>query len=89
MAGAGQWQFGDRNHLGVQNGTERERQCSDSEQKRVFRRHRRCSMHVGCRVSRFGIDAADAPRNADYKTARALCSPRPEGVTEPILTSIN
>lgn len=35
--------------LGVQNGTERDRERSVSEQEQVFRRHRRQSMHVGRR----------------------------------------
>jgi hypothetical protein len=47
-------EFGTHADLGVQNGTERERECSDSEQERVFRRHRACSVHVGFRSGRCG-----------------------------------
>ncbi len=38
--GARQWQFGTHADLCVHNGTERERDCSDSVQRRVFRWHR-------------------------------------------------
>jgi hypothetical protein len=38
--GARQWQFGTHADLCVHNGTERERYCSDSAQKRLFRWHR-------------------------------------------------
>lgn len=38
--GARQWQFGTHADLCVHNGTERERYCSDSEPRRLFRWHR-------------------------------------------------
>ena len=47
LMSARQWQFGTHADLRVHNGTERERYCSDSAQKRLFRWHRRFGMHVG------------------------------------------
>jgi hypothetical protein len=47
MPGARQWQFRDGDHLGAQNGAERDREWSDSEEW-VFRGHRLYAMHVGC-----------------------------------------
>src|ERR1700733_5071671 len=46
------WKFGGDHDLAVQNGTACERERSESEQERVFRRHCRCSEHVGFRSSR-------------------------------------
>jgi hypothetical protein len=55
--GARQWQFGTHPDLCVQNGTERERDCSDSVHKRVCQWHRtskvaRCLPSEGLTIRR-------------------------------------